>query len=86
MRKRAQERGSGRRALAATTVEERATQASTDPSLPVVQLWNTDTGASSHMTPHCQWFKSYTSRVIPIRLADHSLVYSEGIGTIQFQP
>ena len=26
-------------------------------SLP--DAWNADTGATSHMTPHCRWFKSY---------------------------
>ncbi|KAJ3745851.1 hypothetical protein DFH05DRAFT_1375517, partial [Lentinula detonsa] len=53
---------------------------------PVVHLWNTDTGASSHMTPHRSWFKSYSHHIIPIRLADNSLIYSEGIGTVEFQP
>ncbi|KAE9384867.1 hypothetical protein BT96DRAFT_754014, partial [Gymnopus androsaceus JB14] len=48
--------------------------------------WNTNTGASSHMTPHRHWFKSYSSCTVPICLADHSLIYSEGIGTVEFQP
>ncbi|KAJ3963343.1 hypothetical protein EV361DRAFT_1038212, partial [Lentinula raphanica] len=38
------------------------------------------------MTPHRQWFKSYNRHSVPIRLADNSLIYSEGIGTVEFQP
>ena len=48
--------------------------------------WNTDTGASSHMTPHKHWFRSYSPHVVRIRLADHSVIYSAGIGSIEFQP
>jgi hypothetical protein len=54
------------------------TRASTD--------WNTDTGASSHMTPHRHWFRSYSPHVVPIRLADNSIIYSAGIGSVEFQP
>jgi hypothetical protein len=50
------------------------TRASTD--------WNPDTGASSHMTPHQHWFRSYSP---PIRLADNSIVYS-GLESVEFQP
>jgi hypothetical protein len=32
--------------------------------------WNTDTGATSHMTPHKHWFHSYSPHVVPIRLAN----------------
>jgi hypothetical protein len=49
-------------------------------------LWNTDTGATSHMTPHQHWFKSYSPHVVPIRLADHTIIYSAGIGSVEFQP
>ena len=28
--------------------------------------WNADTGTSSHMTPHCHWFRSYTPHIVPI--------------------
>src|SRR5258708_32759850 len=48
--------------------------------------WLADTGATSHMTPHCHWFKSYSSHHIPICLADNSIVYSAGIGSVVFQP
>ena len=48
--------------------------------------WNTDTGASSHMTPHKHWFRSYSPHVVAIKLADHSTIYSAGIGSVEFQP
>jgi len=54
------------------------TRASTD--------WNTDTGASSHMTPHRHWFRSYSPHVVPVRLADNSIIKSAGIGSVEFQP
>ncbi|EKM73429.1 hypothetical protein AGABI1DRAFT_134791 [Agaricus bisporus var. burnettii JB137-S8] len=38
------------------------------------------------MTPHRHWFKSYSPHRIPIRLADNSLVYSAGVGSVVFQP
>ncbi|MGH7239339.1 MAG: GAG-pre-integrase domain-containing protein [Candidatus Saccharimonadales bacterium] len=46
--------------------------------------WITDTGATSHMTPHKHWLKNYTPLVIPIKLADNSVVYSEGVGNVEF--
>ncbi|KAJ3910869.1 hypothetical protein F5877DRAFT_86864, partial [Lentinula edodes] len=48
--------------------------------------WNTDTGATSHMTPHRNWIRNYTPHRVPIRLADHTVVYSEGIGEVLFTP
>ncbi|EKM73426.1 hypothetical protein AGABI1DRAFT_134795 [Agaricus bisporus var. burnettii JB137-S8] len=48
--------------------------------------WLADTGATSHMTPHRHWFRSYTSHKIPIRLADNSIVYSSGVGSVVFEP
>ena len=48
--------------------------------------WNTDTGATSHMTPHKHWFRSYSPHVVPIRLANNSIIYSAGIGSVEFQP
>src|SRR3984957_17856647 len=48
--------------------------------------WNTDTGASSHMTPHKHWFRSYSPHVVAVKLADHSTIYSAGIGSVEFQP
>jgi hypothetical protein len=48
--------------------------------------WNMDTGASSHMTPHRHWFRSYSPHVVPVRLADKSVIMSAGIGSVEFQP
>lgn len=48
--------------------------------------WNTDTGATSHMTPHRHWFTSYTPLRKPIRLADNKIIYSAGVGSVRFQP
>ncbi|TFY71470.1 hypothetical protein EVG20_g1549 [Dentipellis fragilis] len=48
--------------------------------------WNTDTGASLHMTPHRSWFFRYATHIIPVRLADGSIIHSAGIGSVQFQP
>src|ERR1700761_4007116 len=47
--------------------------------------WIADTGATSHMTPHRHWFKEYTRYVVPIHLADGSVVKSAGVGTVHFQ-
>ena len=47
-------------------------------------LWCTDSGASTHMTVHCHWFKELKPYKVPIELADISVVYSEGIGTVIF--
>ena len=48
--------------------------------------WNTDTGATSSMTPHKSWIRNYKLYRVPIRLADHSVIYSEGVGTVLFKP
>jgi hypothetical protein len=48
--------------------------------------WNTDTGATSTMTPHKIWIRNYKPYRVPVRLADHSLIYSKGAGTVQFRP
>ena len=42
-------------------------------------LWCTDSGASTHMTLHCHWFKALKPHKVPIELADNSVVYSEGL-------
>src|SRR5271156_4607481 len=57
---------------------QHANKASTD--------WNPDTGASKPMTPHRRWFCTYSPHVVPIRLADHSIIWSEGLGSVMFQP
>ena len=61
-----------------------------DPSSPL-QLdadfdWIADTGATSHMTPHRHWVRNYVPCRIPVKLADHSIVYAVGMGTTVFQP
>jgi hypothetical protein len=43
-------------------------------------------GASSHMTPHYHWLQDYTTMQVPIKLADHSIIYSAGVGTVVFVP
>ena len=48
--------------------------------------WIVDTGATSHMTPHKHWFHQYTPKRVPVRLANNYVIYSEGIGTVCFEP
>jgi len=48
--------------------------------------WNADTGASAHMTFNRHWMHHMTPYRIPIRLADGSVLYSEGIGSVRFIP
>ncbi len=48
--------------------------------------WCADTGASSHMTPHKEWFATYTPHVIPVRVADGNIIFSAGVGVVQFKP
>ncbi|KAF7768485.1 hypothetical protein Agabi119p4_7728 [Agaricus bisporus var. burnettii] len=77
-------------ALGAYSSPSSSASSSSPPSSPL-QLdadffWLADTGATSHMTPHRHWFKSYSPHRIPIRLADNSTVYSAGVGSVVFQP
>ena len=51
-----------------------------------ISSWNADTGTSAHMTFNRHWIHHMMPHRIPIRLADGSVVYSEGIGTVQFAP
>ena len=53
---------------------------------PSTYYWTADTGASSHMTSHREWFLNYKSHCVPIRLADHTLIYSAGIGDVVIRP
>ena len=48
--------------------------------------WNADTGATSHMTPYRYWIWNYTQLCIPIKLADNTIIYSAGVGTVIFNP
>jgi hypothetical protein len=47
---------------------------------------NTDTGATAHMTPHRHWLRDYKPYVVPIKLANGGVVYSEGVGSLRFKP
>ena len=60
-------------------------------SSPLLQLdadfdWITDTGATSHTTPHHHWIHNYKPYCIPIQLADNSIVYLAGMGSVMFRP
>jgi hypothetical protein len=48
--------------------------------------WNANTGATSHMTPHCHWLIDYKPDEVPIKLADNTIVYSAGVGSVVFNP
>jgi len=48
--------------------------------------WNADTGTSAYMTFNWHWMHNMILHCISIHLADGSVVYSEGIGTVQFSP
>src|SRR5882762_2478395 len=38
------------------------------------------------MTPHLHWFCSYCPHRVPVCLADSTIIYSAGIGSIEFVP
>ena len=38
------------------------------------------------MTLHRKWFTTYKKHVVPIQLANNSIIYSAGVGAVQFQP
>src|ERR1700753_1575871 len=48
--------------------------------------WITDTGATSHMTPHRHWIRDFVPYVVPIRLANNQIVHSTGVGSVLFNP
>jgi hypothetical protein len=48
--------------------------------------WITDLGATSHMSTQRLWFKTFEPHVVPIRVANNAIVYSEGIGLIVMEP
>src|SRR6202000_697802 len=48
--------------------------------------WCADTGATSHMTPHREWFTEYEAYTVPVRVADGTVVHSAGVGTVRFKP
>ena len=83
------------KAMAAQAVQESAGKASifsfqqlkNDPlSNKADYEWIADSGATSHMTPHKHWLRDYKPLKIPIRLADNTIIYSSGVGSILFKP
>jgi Pol polyprotein, beta-barrel domain len=38
------------------------------------------------MTPHREWFKSYTPCNVPIQVANGQVIYAAGVGTVEFTP
>ena len=58
------------------------------PTMPLTNthLWIADMGATSHMTPHCYWLRDYKPLHVLIRLADDTVVYSQGVGSAVFKP
>lgn len=78
---------SGKANSAVTESAGNASLRSADPSLDDAHThWNTDSGATSHMTPHREWLRNYTPYRVPIKLANNSIVYSEGVGSVVFEP
>jgi hypothetical protein len=49
-------------------------------------FWIADTGATSHMSPHCKWFVKYWPYRIPVHIANNAVVYSTGIGDVVLTP
>jgi hypothetical protein len=49
-------------------------------------LWNADTGATSHMSAHHEWFQDLTLCSIPVTLADGKVILAKGRGSIRLQP
>ena len=38
------------------------------------------------MTPHKNWIRNYRPYRVPVKLADHRIIYSEGVGSVLFRP
>lgn len=53
---------------------------------PVSDRWTADSGATAHMTPHRGWLRNYTPCKIPVRLANHTVIFSAGVGSVVFAP
>ena len=53
---------------------------------PGYSAWNADTGASSHMTPHLHWIRNFTPHSVEIKMADGSSIFSQGWGSVVFEP
>ena len=82
-------KGKASAAQEASTPVESAGVASIQVSSPPSSLpdaWNADTGATSHMTPHREWFHTYSPCSVPIRIANGQVVFAAGRGTVEFAP
>ncbi|KAJ2911346.1 hypothetical protein MD484_g9068, partial [Candolleomyces efflorescens] len=48
--------------------------------------WNTDSGATSHMTPHRHWIRNYVHCRVAVLLANNHVVWAKGKGDVFFNP
>lgn len=48
--------------------------------------WVIDSGATTSMTPHRHYFVEYRPKKIPVRVAEGTVVYSAGVGSVIFTP
>ena len=48
--------------------------------------WNADSGCTSTMTPHRHWIQNYHPLCVGVELADGSIIYSAGVGTVVIDP
>lgn len=48
--------------------------------------WNTDSGATSHMTPHRNWIRNYVHCRTAVLLANNHVVWAKGKGDVFFNP
>jgi hypothetical protein len=48
--------------------------------------WIADSGAMSHMSMQHHWFKMLKPHIVPICIANNTIVYSKGIGSIVMEP
>jgi hypothetical protein len=74
---------------AATVVEHAACTTHHLPGLPGMHAnthWIADSGATSHMSTQCHWFKTLKPHVVPICVANDAIIYSKGIGLIIMEP
>jgi Pol polyprotein, beta-barrel domain len=52
--------------------------------VPLNDRWNTDTGATNHMTPRRDWLHNYEPHRTSIYLANNEIVYSVGRGDVKY--
>ena len=61
-----------------------------DPSSPIQPhadfSWNADTGCTATMTPHRHWIRNYRPYRVLVELANGSIIYSAGMGTVVIDP